>query len=166
MVESLVKSGHIELLGILRGLESDGFSAIQWGLIRELRGDILSIQGRWDEADEEYAAAIPTAKKHKEAETLARLLSARADIAIKRGAMDDALELHRRALEIQIAKRDAVGALQRSYINMGYIFRRRRDTRHALEVYGKCGGIVGHRKLISSLMDASSSISIRLPRDG
>ena len=54
----LVKSGHIELLGILRGLESDGFSAIQWGLIRELRGDILSIQGRWDEAEEEYAAAI------------------------------------------------------------------------------------------------------------
>ena len=100
----LVKSGHIELLGILRGLESDGFNAIQWGLIRELRGDILSIQGRWDEAEEEYAAAIPTAKKHKEVEILARLLSARADIAIKRGAMDDALELHRQALEFKLQK--------------------------------------------------------------
>ncbi len=131
----LVKSGHIELLGILRGLESDGFSPTQWGLIRELRGDILSIQGRWDEAEQEYAAAIPTAKKYKEAETLSRLLTAQADIAVKRGAMDDALELHRRALEIQIAKRDAEGAAN-SYISMGYIFRRRRDMRHALEVYG------------------------------
>lgn len=131
----LVKSGHIELLGILRGLESDGFNAVHWGLIRELRGDILSIQGRWDEAEEEYAAAIPVARKHKKAARMARLLTARADIAVKRGAMDDALELHRQALEIQIGMRDAIGAA-RSYINMGYIFRRRRDTRHALEVYG------------------------------
>ena len=131
----LVKSGHIELLGILRGLESDGFNAVHWGLIRELRGDILSLQGRWDEAEEEYAAAIPVARKHKRATSLARLMTARADIAVKRGAMDDALELHRQALEIQIAARDAVGAA-RSYINMGYIFRRRKDTRHALEVYG------------------------------
>ncbi len=130
----LVKSGHIELLGILRGLESDGFDAVHWGLIRELRGDILSLQGRWVEAEEEYAAAIPVARKHKRATSLARLMTARADIAVKRGAMDDALELHRQALEIQIAARDAVGAA-RSYINMGYIFRRRRDTRHALEVY-------------------------------
>jgi len=131
----LVKSGHIELLGILRGLESDGFNTVHWGLIRELRGDILSLQGRWDEAEEEYAAAIPVARKHKRATSLARLMTARADIAVKRGAMDDALELHRQALEIQIAARDAVGAA-RSYINMGYIFRRRKDTRHALEVYG------------------------------
>ena len=130
----LVKSGHIELLGILRGLESDGFDAVHWGLIRELRGDILSLQGRWVEAEEEYAAAIPVARKHKRATSLARLMTARADIAVKRGAMDDALELHRQALEIQIAARDAVGAA-RSFINMGYIFRRRRDTRHALEVY-------------------------------
>lgn len=133
--QDLVKSGHIELLGILRGLESDGFDAVHWGLIRELRGDILSIQGRWDEAEEEYAAAIPVARKHKMAARMARLLTARADIAVKRGAMDDALELHRQALEIQIGMRDAIGA-SRSYINMGYIFRRRRDTRHALEVYG------------------------------
>ena len=48
----LVKSGHIELLGILRSLESDGFDAVHWGLIRELRGDILSLQGRWVEAEE------------------------------------------------------------------------------------------------------------------
>ena len=131
---NLVKSGHTELLGILRTLEREGFDSRSWCIIHELRGDILSIQGRWDAAEREYDAAIPIARKNSMAEELSRLLSARADIAVKRGAMDDALELHRKALEIQIKLRDSVGAA-RSYNNMGYIFRRRRDTRHALEVY-------------------------------
>ena len=104
-------------------------------MIRTLRGDILSIQGRWDEAEVEYDAATKHVSDSKDGVDLARLLSSRADIALKRGAMDDALELHRKALGIQISIRDARGAA-RSYINMGYIFRRRRDTRHALEVYG------------------------------
>jgi tetratricopeptide (TPR) repeat protein len=131
---TLVQAGHTELLGILRALDREGFDSKSWGVVRELRGDILSIQGRWDEAEKEYDAAIPIAKKNKQSKELARLLSSRADIAVKRGAMDDALELHRQALEIQISTRDAVSAA-RSYNNMGYIFRRRRDNRHALEVY-------------------------------
>ena len=130
----LIKSGHTELLGILRSLERESFNSKIWCIILELRGDILSIQGRWDDAESEYDSAIPIARKHGMPEELSRLLSARADIAVKRGAMDDALEMHRKALEIQIKLRDSVGAA-RSYNNMGYIFRRRRDTRHALEVY-------------------------------
>ena len=132
---SLVRAGHTELLGILRPLEGQSFDPQSWCIIRELRGDILSIQGRWDEAEGEYKAAIPLARKHKMPHELARLLSARADIAVKRGAMDDALEMHRKSLEIQIPLRDAVGAA-RSYNNMGYIYRRRKDNRRALEVYG------------------------------
>jgi tetratricopeptide (TPR) repeat protein len=132
---NLVQSGHTELLGILRSLDRESFDSISWGIVRELRGDILSIQGHWDAAEKEYDAAIPIARKNKQNKELARLLSSRADIAVKRGAMDDALELHRQALEIQIKTRDAVSAA-RSYNNMGYIFRRRRDNRHALEVYG------------------------------
>jgi len=132
---NLVSAGHTELLGILRPLEREGYGPRSWCVIKELRGDILSIQGRWDEAEVEYDGAVALARRHKMSKILARLLSARADIAVKRGAMDDALELHRKALEIQIAMRDAVGAA-RSYNNMGYIFRRRKDDRHALEVYG------------------------------
>jgi len=133
---SLVSAGHTELLSILNTLDRNDFDAKSWGLIRELKGDILSIQGRWDEAEIEYDAATRHVGR-KISPELARLLSARADIAVKRGAMDDALELHRKALQIQTHKdiRDAVGAA-RSYNNMGYIFRRRRDTRRALEVYG------------------------------
>jgi len=145
----LVKAGHTELLGILKSLEREGFDARNWCIIRELRGDILSIQGRWDEAEAEYDAAIQNARKNTMAEELSRLLSARADIAVKRGAMDDALEMHRKALEIQIKLRDSVGAA-RSYNNMGYIFRRRRDTRHALEVYANVEKLLdseGHPEL-------------------
>ncbi|MBV43323.1 MAG: hypothetical protein CMA54_00875 [Euryarchaeota archaeon] len=133
---SLVSTGHTELLSILNTLDRNDFDAKSWGLIRELKGDILSIQGRWDEAETEYDAATRNIGR-KISPELARLLSARADIAVKRGAMDDALELHRKALQIQTHKdiRDAIGAA-RSYNNMGYIFRRRRDVRRALEVYG------------------------------
>ena len=137
----LVNAGHTELLGILRALDGQSFNPESWCVIRELRGDILSIQGRWDEAENEYEAAIPLARKHKMGHELARLLSARADIAVKRGAMDDALEMHRKSLEIQISLRDAAGAA-RSYNNMGYIYRRRGDNRRALEVYGNVEGLL------------------------
>ena len=53
----LVSSGHTELLSILNSLESSDFDSKSRGLIRELKGDILTIQGRWDEAEEQYDAA-------------------------------------------------------------------------------------------------------------
>ena len=141
----LVSSGHTELLSILNSLESSDFDSKSRGLIRELKGDILTIQGRWDEAEEQYDAATKHVGAKMPSSELARLLSARADIAVKRGAMDDALELHRNALKIQIEIRDAVGAA-RSYNNMGHIFRRRRDSRRALEVYGNVEDLLDKEK--------------------
>ena len=141
----LVSSGHTELLSILNSLESSDFDSKSRGLIRELKGDILTIQGRWDEAEEQYDAATKHVGTNIPSSELARLLSARADIAVKRGAMDDALELHRNALKIQIEIRDAVGAA-RTYNNMGHIFRRRRDSRRALEVYGNVEDLLDKEK--------------------
>jgi tetratricopeptide (TPR) repeat protein/DNA-binding MarR family transcriptional regulator len=141
----LVSSGHTELLSILNSLESSDFDSKIRGLIRELKGDILTIQGRWDEAEEEYDAATKHIDGSQPSNELARLLSARADIAVKRGAMEDALELHRNALKIQIGIRDAVGAA-RTYNNMGHIFRRRRDIRRALEVYGNVEDLLKKEK--------------------
>ena len=141
----LVSSGHTELLSILNSLESGDFDSRSWGLIRELRGNILTIQGRWDEAEEEYNAATKHIGGNDPSSELARILSARADIAVKRGAMEDALELHRNALKIQVEIRDAIGAA-RSYNNMGHIFRRRRDTRRALEVYGNVEDLLEREK--------------------
>ena len=79
--------------------------------------------------------ALPIAVKHKLTTPLARIYSSRADLAVKKGEMDTALSLHKKALEMQIKLRDAQGAA-RSYNNMGYIFRRQRDNKRALEVYG------------------------------
>ena len=141
----LVSSGHTELLSILNSLESSDFDTKSRGLIRELKGDILTIQGRWDEAEEQYDAATKHVGANMPSPELARLLSARADIAVKRGAMDDALELHRNALKIQIEIRDALGAA-RTYNNMGHIFRRRRDSRRALEVYGNVEDLLDKEK--------------------
>ena len=41
----LVSTGHTELLTILNSLESSDFDSKSRGLIRELKGDILTIQG-------------------------------------------------------------------------------------------------------------------------
>jgi len=141
----LVSSGHTELLSILNTLETADFDSKSRGLIMELKGDILTIQGRWDDAEEQYDAAAKQIGESKPTFELARLLSARADIAVKRGAMDDALELHRNALKIQIGIRDAVGAA-RTYNNMGHIFRRRRDSRRAMEVYGNVEDLLEKEK--------------------
>ena len=59
--------------------------------------------------------------------------------------MDDALELHRNALKIQVNIRDALGAAK-SYNNMGSIFRRRKDLRRALEVYGNVEDLLEKEK--------------------
>ena len=106
---SLVKAGHIELLGILRVLEASLFGPRTRFVIHELTGDILSIQGRWDEAEEQYDHALPIAVKHKLTTPLARIYSSRADLAVKKGEMDNALSLHKKALEMQIKLRDAQG---------------------------------------------------------
>ena len=132
---TLVRAGHIELLGILRVLEVGVFGPRTKFTIYELTGDILSIQGKWDEAEEQYDLALPLAAKHNLTIPLVRIYSSRADLAVKKGDMDAALALHKKALEMQIKLRDAQGAAK-SYNNMGYIFRRQRDNKRAIEVYG------------------------------
>jgi tetratricopeptide (TPR) repeat protein len=132
---SLVRSGHMELLPLLRDLSEDAFGPRTWANVLELRGDILSLQGRWDAAGESYEAAMPIVARHKMEAMRGRLLSSKADLAMQRGQEDEALELHREALEIFIATGDPKGAA-RSYTNMGYIYRLRKDTKRALEVYG------------------------------
>jgi hypothetical protein len=63
--QELVKAGHTELYSILKSLESEDFENDSWGLIRELRGNILSIQGHWNQAEIEYDAAMKSIGKNK-----------------------------------------------------------------------------------------------------
>ncbi len=137
----LVRAGRIELLGILDMLDRSDLGPPSWVGIQELRGDILSLQGRWDEAETAYSEALPLSRDSKMRQTEARLLSSQADIAVQRGALDAALELHNQSLSIFIDLNDAEGAA-RTYNNMGSIFRRRRDTKRAVEVYENVEGLL------------------------
>jgi tetratricopeptide (TPR) repeat protein len=130
----LVKAGRIELLGILDKLDNTDLEAQHWVGIQELRGDILSLQGRWDEAGTAFSEALPLAREADMRQTEGRLLSSQADIAVQRGDLDAALKLHNQSLSIFIELNDAEGAA-RTYNNMGSIFRRRRDMKKAVEVY-------------------------------
>ena len=134
---SLIRSGHMELLPLLLELDDSHFETPTWAMILEMRGDILSLQGRWADAESEYEAALPLILEppHVSMEMQGRILSSKADLAIQRGESDSGLELHRQALQLFIDTGDAKGAA-RTYANMGYIFRHRKDTKRALEVYG------------------------------
>ena len=130
----LVKGGHTELLGILRAIDDDGLDPDTQSMVHELSGEILLIQGIWDEAEKELDSASSIAKRMKDPRRMSRILSTQADLEVKRGALDDALETLRQALGLQIKTNDAKGAAD-SYISMGAIFRQRRDYRRAREVY-------------------------------
>jgi ATP/maltotriose-dependent transcriptional regulator MalT len=134
---SLIRSGHMELLPLLLELEQSQYKSQTWAMILEMRGDILSLQGRWSDAESEYEAALPLVMDppNISLEIQGRLLSSKADLAIQRDESDTALELHRQALQLFIDTGNAKGAA-RTYANMGYIFRHRKDTKRALEVYG------------------------------
>ena len=134
---TLIRSGHMELLPLLLDLDQSQYKSQIWAMILEMRGDILSLQGRWDDAESEYEAALPLVMDppNVSLEIQGRLLSSKADLAIQRDESDSALELHRQALQLFIDTGNAKGAA-RTYANMGYIFRHRKDTKRALEVYG------------------------------
>jgi tetratricopeptide (TPR) repeat protein len=132
---TLVRSGHMELLPLLQELAESQFDPPTWATILEMQGDILALQGRWDDAESKYESAIPLVNQHKMREMNGRLLSSKADLAVQRGENDSALELHRKALQLFIDTGDAKGAA-RTYTNMGYIFRHQKDPKRALEVYG------------------------------
>jgi tetratricopeptide (TPR) repeat protein len=132
---SLVRSGHMELLPLLLELQESQFGPRTWATVLEMRGDIMAMQGRWSDAEAEYESCLPIVKRHKMREMHGRLLSSKADLSVHRGNSDSALDLHGQALQLFIDTGDAKGAA-RTYTNMGYIFRHKKDTKRALEVYG------------------------------
>ena len=100
------------------------------------------MQGRWNEAEEHYNEAIGVLGSSKEEELMrARIKSSLADISVTIGQSDDALNLHKEALESFIKLNDPRGAA-RTYNNMGYIYRRQRDDKRALEVYANVEGLL------------------------
>lgn len=131
----LVQAGHMELFSILDSVDKDSVDDSAWPVILELRANILSMQGNWSEAESYYNEAIEMLGSSKKEELIrARIKSSLADISVTIGKADEALALHKEALESFIKLNDPRGAA-RTYNNMGYIYRRQRNDKRALEVY-------------------------------
>ncbi len=137
----LVKEGHIELLGLLESVETTSLSAESACRIDRLRGEVLSLLGRFEEAEDAFSAARAPAEAAGLEDVIADIHSNLADIVLKKGNSDESLGMHRKALELFIKMGDAVGAA-RSYNNMGYILRRSGDKTKALEAYGEVESIL------------------------
>ena len=132
----IVSQGHMELLGLIESIPEDNLNIIIKTKLYQLRGEVLVLLGRFVEAEEILQQTKIFAESEGLTITEAEVLSALADIALKQGNSDDALSMHRDALEKFIELDDAKGAA-RSYNNMGYLLRRRNDKTKALEAYGE-----------------------------
>ena len=132
----IVSQGHMELLGLIESIPEDNLNIAIKTKLYQLRGEVLVLLGRFVEAEEILQQTKIFAESEGLTITEAEVLSALADIALKQGNSDDALSMHRDALEKFIELDDAKGAA-RSYNNMGYLLRRRNDKSKALEAYGE-----------------------------
>ena len=132
----IVSQGHMELIGLIESIPPDNLSILIKTKLYQLRGEVLVLLGRFLEAEEILQQTKIFARSEGSTIIEAEVLSALADIALKQGNSDDALSMHRDALEKFIELDDAKGAA-RSYNNMGYLLRRRNDKPKALEAYGE-----------------------------
>ena len=137
----LVKEGHIELLHLLAAIKLESIKPEYACKIDRLRGEVLSLLGRFDEAEEAFNNAKPLAEKAGLNDIIADILSNLADIALKRGDSESSIEMHTKALELFISMNNALGAA-RSYNNMGYILRRKGEKDKALEAYSEVESIL------------------------
>ena len=121
----LIAQGHMELLGLIDTIDFEQLSIEQLTYLNQLKGEILTLLGKFEDAKLAFVIAQESAIKVKNANVQAEALSALADISLKQGSLDEALIMHKDALEIFIAKKDAIGAA-RSFNNMGFILRRKK----------------------------------------
>ena len=151
---ALVARGHMEVLTLLNRLPMDEIGGTGRARLRQITGEVLALQGRLDASSEVLELALPDA----DPQTSAQIRSTLADVALKQGRTDDALRMHREALEGFIGIADEQGAA-RSYNNMGYLLRRKNDTKGALEAYGQVENILSSSKDPAGLVASRISLA-------
>ena len=162
LVESgreLVGHGHMEILGLIEAIPRDKVEDTHVTQVKQLKGEILTLQGRLDEAKtvlDELKENMDDSNPRMNAE----VISALADIARKQERIDDALSMQREALNLFMEISDEVGAA-RTYNNMGYLLRRKREKSKALEAYSQVEEILkqsGNKELIGSQINLARAL--------
>ena len=134
--DELIKTGQLELLGLInRLIDSKGTPKV-WGKLWYLRGEILSLSGDFGGAEASFTVAMDHANKAKDVTLESILLSSLAELAWKRGDSTLALDLHRQALKRFIAIKDSIGA-SNTYTKMSYIFRSQGKKQLAMDAHSE-----------------------------
>lgn len=137
----LVRSGHLELLGLLDRVVMDDLPTSVSASLCQIKGDIHSLLGRFDDAemcfDKSFEMAISSDCKI----IAAQVLSSKADIELKRGSSDKSLQLHLDALDIFNDLGDSIWSA-RTYNNIGFLYRRKGDKSSARKAYANVENIL------------------------
>ena len=138
---NLVSQGYMELLPLMESIDASDLKPETSMRVSQLQGEVLVLLGRFSEAEEVFSNSQKIAATSNSTLVEAEILAALADISLKQGNADKALNMHREALGKFIQLEDAKGAA-RSYNNMGYLLRRKNDRAKALEAYGEVEAIL------------------------
>jgi tetratricopeptide (TPR) repeat protein len=139
----IVSQGHLELLNLIEDVNTDGLKPKTLAPMLQLQGDILLMLGRFEQASAIFEHASAASQSAGSEVLFSEILGSQADIAMKQGKTDSALESHKQALEVQVKLGDSKGAA-RSYNNMGYLYRRKNDKSKALAAYSEVEAILSN----------------------
>ena len=139
----IVSQGHLELLSLIEQVNTDGLKPKILAPMLQLQGDILLMLGRFEQASKTFEHASSASQSAGSEVIFSEILGSQADIAMKQGKTDSALESHKQALEVQVKLGDSKGAA-RTYNNMGYLYRRKNDKSKALAAYSEVESILSN----------------------
>ena len=149
----------MEILGLIEAIPRDKVEDTHVTQVKQLKGEILTLQGRLDEA-KTVLNELKENMDDSNPRINAEVISALADIARKQERIDDALSMQREALNLFMEISDEVGAA-RTYNNMGYLLRRKREKSKALEAYSQVEEILkqsGNKELIGSQINLARAL--------
>ena len=137
---TLVAVGHLELLGLIEQIDMSELALDTVLNLSQLKGEMMALLGRFDDAEHVLQGAFDQTDDTSLI-LRAQLLSSMADVSRKQGNSDLALTRHKQALKHYVELNDALWA-SRTYNNIGYLLRRKKERGKALEAYAEVEAIL------------------------
>lgn len=141
---ALVGMGHLELLGLIEQIDLTDLAQDTVLNLSQLKGEMMALLGRFDDAEKVLQVAFDQTDEAS-MQLRAQLLSSLADVSRKQGNSDVALMRHKQALKHYVELGDALWA-SRTYNNIGYLLRRKKERGKALEAYAEVESILSSNR--------------------